>query len=252
MQSIRSCSAAYYTHWNRESYSALAVSAEREDMWLRIQGLSSPRHASVRKGKKNALQRNHSSASEYDGNQQLHSAYSNIFYQIVNLRDEIESNRDGDTHLKFVPIKLTPAASPDGFGGPQALSGKANALNLYSAGAYGNSYGVANNYGSLANPSFNGYGGGNMMGSKSASDAIFEELRYQTMELTASLRDKMGNTAVDYMFRNTKITQGRMQDIIASLKPQTAGGTSAYVEQHVKEEANLLQQKLLAQNLGRK
>ena len=88
------------------------------------------------------------------------------------------------------------------------------------------------------------------MNNKNA-DAIFEELRYQTMELSASLRDKMGNTAVDYMFRNAKITQGRMQDIIASLKPQNNGAASVY-EQRVKEEANVLQQKLLAQNLGRK
>ena len=80
---------------------------------------------------------------------------------------------------------------------------------------------------------------------------MFEELRYQTMEINASLRDKMGNTAVDYMFRNTKISQSRMHDIITSLKPQQNGGNSVY-EQKVKEEANLLQQKLLAQNISRK
>jgi hypothetical protein len=84
-----------------------------------------------------------------------------------------------------------------------------------------------------------------------ASDAIFEELRYQIMELSGSQRDKMGNTAVDYMFRNTKISQSRMQDIITSLKPKQ-GGNSVIYEQHVSQEADALQKKLLAQNFSRR
>lgn len=64
-------------------------------------------------------------------------------------------------------------------------------------------------------------GSGNVFGTDGRRKIKFlEEYASQATVLNPHIKDKMGNTAVDYLFRNTKITQSRMQEILGALKVQ--------------------------------